>query len=505
MPAGGQYPGRITWSVIIACCVASSGGLIFGYDIGISGGVTSMDSFLSKFFPSVYHLEENSTSSSQYCKFDSQLLTLFTSSLYLAALVSSFVAATVTRKYGRKWSMFLGGLTFLVGAVINGLAVNVFMLILGRVLLGIGVGFANQSAPVYLSEIAPAMHRGTLNIGFQLMVTIGIFVANLINYGTAQIPGGWGWRLSLGLAAVPALIITIGSLLLPETPNSLVERGKNDQAKRILVKIRGVTDVHPEYEEIVAACDEARAIDHPWSNILKSKYRPQLIISSLIPIFQQLTGINVIMFYAPVLFKIIGFGSNASLLSAVITGIINVGATVVSILLVDRAGRRPLFLGGGIGMFLCQVSVGALIDILFGVSGAGTVIKKLAAPVLFFICIYVAAFACSWGPLGWLVPSEIFPLEIRSAGQSITVSMNMLFTFAIGQAFLSMLCHMKFGLFYFFSGWVIIMTLFILFFVPETKNVPIEEMMIVWSNHWFWNRYIADEDIIGNRYSNNNM
>ncbi|KAJ4773289.1 Sugar transport protein 1 [Rhynchospora pubera] len=500
--SGPQYPGRITSSVIIACCVASSGGLIFGYDIGISGGVTSMDSFLSKFFPSVDQLEEQGTSSSQYCKFDSQLLTLFTSSLYLAALVSSSVAATVTRKYGRKCSMFLGGLTFLVGAVINGVASDVLMLILGRVLLGIGVGFTNQSVPLYLSEMAPAKHRGTLNIGFQLMVTIGILIANLINYGTAQITEGWGWRLSLGLAAVPALIITIGSLLLPETPNSLVERGKNDQAKRILVKIRGVADVHPEYEEIVAACDEARAIKHSWSNILKSKYRPQLIISSLIPLFQQLTGINVIMFYAPVVLKTIGFGINASLLTAVITGIINVGATVVSILLVDRAGRRPLFLWGGIGMFLCQVAVGALIYAQFGVSGAGTVIKKLAAPVLFFICVYVAAFACSWGPLGWLVPSEIFPLEIRSAGQGITVSMNMLSTFAIGQTFLSMLCYMKFGLFYFFAVWVVIMTLFILFFVPETKNVPIEEMMLVWSNHWFWNRYIADEDIIGNRYSN---
>ncbi|XP_078175659.1 sugar transport protein MST6-like [Carex rostrata] len=514
MPAGGftgytgghHYPGKITWSVIIACCVASSGGLIFGYDIGISGGVTSMDSFLSKFFPSVYHLEENSASTSQYCKFDSQLLTLFTSSLYLAALVASFVAATVTRKYGRNSSMFVGGLTFLVGAVINGVALNVFMLILGRVLLGIGVGFCNQSVPVYLSEMAPAKHRGTLNIAFQLMVTIGILVANLINYGTAQIPGGWGWRLSLGLAAVPAAIITIGSVLLPDTPNSLVERGKADQAKRILSKIRGVPDVHAEFEEIVAACDEARSIERPWSNILRKKYRPQLTISALIPLFQQLTGINVIMFYAPVLFKTIGFGDNASLLSAVITGLINVGATVISIILVDRAGRRILFLEGGIQMLICQVFVGALIYVQFGVSGIGTASKSLAALLLVFICGYVAAFAWSWGPLGWLVPSEIFPLEIRSAGQSITVSMNMLFTFAIGQAFLSMLCHMKFGLFFFFAGWVIIMTLFVAFFVPETKNVPIEEMMLVWNNHWFWSRFLSEEDIhVGNRYSNSHV
>lgn len=142
----------------------------------------------------------------------------------------------------------------------------------------------------------------------------------------------------------------------------------------------------------------------------------------------------------------------------------------------------------------------------FGVSGVGSASKTLAALLLCFICGYVAAFAWSWGPLGWLVPSEIFPLEIRSAGQSITVSMNMLFTFAIGQAFLSMLCHMKFGLFYFFAGWVIIMTLFVAFFVPETKNVPIEEMMLVWNNHWFWSRFLSEEDIhVGNRYSNSHV
>jgi MFS transporter, SP family, sugar:H+ symporter len=203
--------------------------------------------------------------------------------------------------------------------------------------------------------MAPAKHRGTLNIGFQLMVTVGILIANLINYGTAQIPGGWGWRVSLGLAAAPAAIITIGSLLLPDTPNSLVERGKIEQARRILLKIRGVPDVHAEFEEIVSACDEAKSIERPWSNILRRKYRPQLTIATLIPLFQQLTGINVIMFYAPVLFKTIGFGSNASLLSAVITGLVNVGATVVSIIVVDRAGRRVLFLEGGIQMLLCQV------------------------------------------------------------------------------------------------------------------------------------------------------
>ena len=143
-----------------------------------------------------------------------------------------------------------------------------------------------------------------------------------------------------------------------------------------------------------------------------------------------------------------------------------------------------------------QIAVGVLIGLNFGVNGEGSLSEFEAGLLLTFICLYVAAFAWSWGPLGWLVPSEICPLEIRSAGQAINVSVNMLFTFIIGQAFLSMLCHMKFGLFFFFAGFVIVMTIFVFFFVPETKNVPIEEMNRVWKAHWFWGKYIPDEAII---------
>ncbi|PKA47917.1 Sugar carrier protein C [Apostasia shenzhenica] len=492
---GKQYPGKMTMFVFLTCFVAATGGLIFGYDIGISGGVTSMDAFLIKFFPSVYHKEQEDHSTNQYCKFDSQLLTAFTSSLYLAALIASFFASTVTRVFGRKWSMFGGGVTFLVGAALNGAAGNVAMLIIGRILLGIGVGFANQSVPLYLSEMAPAKLRGMLNIGFQLMITIGILAANLINYGAAKIKGGSGWRVSLALAAVPAGIITLGSLFLPDTPNSLIERGHDDKARAMLRKIRGTDDIHDEYADLKAASDESKLVKHPWRNIAQRRYRPQLTMAILIPFFQQITGINVIMFYAPVLFKTIGFGSDASLMSSVITGLVNVFATLVSIFTADRVGRRALFLEGGVQMLVCQIIVGTLIAVKFGTSGVAHLSRTYAGTIVAFICIYVAGFAWSWGPMGWLVPSEIFPLEIRSAGQSINVSVNMLFTFIIAQVFLILLCHMKFGLFYFFGGWVVIMTIFIAFFLPETKNVPIEEMVLVWKAHWFWGRFISDDHV----------
>ncbi|GLU23109.1 hypothetical protein SLE2022_391380 [Rubroshorea leprosula] len=493
---GTEYPGKLTLYVLVTCMVAGMGGLIFGYDIGISGGVTTMPSFLKKFFPSVYEKQQENKSTNQYCQYDSEKLTLFTSSLYLAALLASLVASTVTRKFGRKLSMLFGGLLFFAGALINGFAKAVWMLILGRILLGFGVGFANQSVPLYLSEMAPYKYRGSLNIGFQLSITIGILVANVLNYFFEKIKGGWGWRLSLGGAMVPALIITVGSLVLPDTPNSMIERGQTTEAKEKLRKIRGVDDVDQEFDDLVAASESSKLVEHPWTNLLQRKYRPHLTMAILIPFFQQLTGINVIMFYAPVLFNTIGFKTDAALMSAVITGVVNVAATLVSIYGVDKWGRRFLFLEGGAQMLICQAVVAACIGAKFGTDGdPGNLPKWYAIVVVLFICIYVAGFAWSWGPLGWLVPSEIFPLEIRSAAQSINVSVNMLFTFVVAQIFLQMLCHLKFGLFLFFAFFVLMMSIFVYFFLPETKNIPIEEMALVWKSHWYWSRFVRDLEV----------
>jgi MFS transporter, SP family, sugar:H+ symporter len=201
--------------------------------------------------------------------------------------------------------------------------------------------------------MAPPKFRGMLNIAFQLMITIGILAANLLNFVLSKYE--WGWRVSLGLAGVPALIITIGSIGLPDTPNSLIERGHNEQAKEILAKVRGTKDIQDEYNDMVAACEDSKLTKSQWNDMLEPKCRPPLIMTILIPFFQQFTGINVIMFYAPVLFKTIGFGDDASLMSAVITGGINVVATIVSIIVVDKAGRRILFLEGGIQMLVSQV------------------------------------------------------------------------------------------------------------------------------------------------------
>ncbi|KAG0577706.1 hypothetical protein M758_5G168100 [Ceratodon purpureus] len=489
--ARAEYEGRVTGYVVVACVVAASGGLLFGYDIGISGGVTAMDDFLEKFFPRVYEKKHSgSLHESHYCKYDDQMLQLFTSSLYIAGLVASLVASFTTRLLGRKASMLIAGLSFLLGSILNAAAANLAMLIIGRLLLGAGVGFANQSVPLYLCEMAPANLRGALNIMFQLATTIGILVAGLINYATDG--HSWGWRVSLGLAGVPAVLLCLGGLLCPETPNSLIERGKTEQGRAVLRKIRGTNcNVQAEFEDMVEASETARRVKHPFRNILKRTNRPQLVMAIAIPFFQQFTGINAINFYAPVLFNTIGFGQNASLYSAVITGAVFVLASLVSLATVDKLGRRFLFLEGGVQMIVCQVLIAIILALKFG--GSTPLSKGEAMGIVVLVCIYVAAFGWSWGPLGWLVPSEIFPMETRSAGQAINTSFNLLFTFVIAQSFLTILCHFEYGIFLFFGGWVVVMTIFIALFFPETKGVPIEEMTLVWRRHWFWKRLFIDD------------
>ncbi|KAL8145336.1 sugar transport protein 7-like [Apium graveolens] len=490
-----QYQGRVTAYVIISCIVAAVGGSIFGYDIGISGGVTSMDEFLEKFFKTVYKKKQHAHESN-YCKYNNQGLAAFTSSLYLSGLVATLIASPITRRYGRRISIIIGGLSFLIGAALNASAVDLGMLLLGRIMLGVGIGFGNQAVPLYLSEMAPTHLRGGLNMMFQLATTMGIFTANMVNYGTSKLHP-WGWRLSLGLAAAPALLMTVGGLLLPETPNSLIEQGRREKGRQVLERIRGTKNVDAEFEDMVDASELANSIKHPFRNILKRRNRPQLIMAIFMPMFQILTGINSILFYAPVLFQSMGFKGNASLISSALTGAVLCSSTGVSIALVDKWGRRPLLIVGGIQMIVCQIIVATILGLKFGNDQELT--KGYSIVVVTVICLFVAAFGWSWGPLGWTVPSEIFPLETRSAGQSITVAVNLFFTFVIAQSFLSLLCALKFGFFLFFAGCVTIMTIFVYIFLPETKGVPIEEMILMWQKHWFWKKIVSehsDESVV---------
>lgn len=449
-----------------------------------------MDDFLKKFFPHVYE-RKLFAHEDNYCKYDDKMLQLFTSSLYLAALIASFGASKACTLLGRRPTIRLASIFFVSAAVLSGLAPNKTLLIVGRILFGVGVGFGNESVPLFLSEVAPAHHRGAVNILFQLFITIGILIANLVNFAVANVHP-YGWRIALGLAGVPGVILFVGSWVIMETPSSLIERGYETEGRQALQKIRGVDDVEDELEQIKQACEQAKKVKQPFKKLMKRASIPPLTISISIQVFQQFTGINAIMFYAPVLFQTMGFKNDGALLSAVITGIVNVLSTFVSIIAVDKVGRRKLLLQACVQMSICLVASGAILQL--HLKSVGSLDKSLATVVVVLICFFVMSFAWSWGPMGWLIPSEIFPFETRTAGFAFAVSTNMLFTFIIAQAFLSMLCHMRAGIFFFFAAWVVFMGLFVLFLLPETKGVPIDEITErVWKKHPVWKRFVPKD------------
>ncbi|KAM7254801.1 hypothetical protein ACFE04_020042 [Oxalis oulophora] len=430
--------------VVVCWIFAASGGFLFGYDVGISGGVTAMEDFQKKFFPKVYqsklHAKEDN-----YCKYNDPLLQLFTSSLYLSAMLFCFVASLTCKKYGRKGTILAATLFFILGAVICSTALNLTMLIVGRIIFGIGVGFGNEAVPLFLSEIAPSKHRGAVNILFQLFVTIGIFAANLINYETSKLHP-YGWRVSLGLTGIPAVFLFFGGLIIPETPTSLMERGKEAKAAEVLKRIRGIDDVDEEFNQVKNASEIAKQIKNPYKNLFKRSSVPPLFIAIALQVFVQCTGINAIMFYAPVLFQTVGLKNDIPLLSAVIIGIVNVLGTLISIYLVDKSGRRKLLLAASVFMFISHCAIGGILAI--NLKSTGSLPHVQAISVVVLVCVYVIAFAWSLGPLGWLIPSETFTLETRTAG----------FAFAVAS---------------------------------KTKGVPIDAMVDqVWSKHPVWKKFM---------------
>lgn len=206
----------------------------------------------------------------------------------------------------------------------------------------------------------------------------------------------------------------------------------------------------------------------------------------------QLNGINAVGFYAPVLLRTVGMGESASLLSTVVTVIIYTVSTIVFMFIIDRFARRTLLIAGSLQMLASEVLIGAIMAAKLGDDGGMS--RAYAVALFVLIGVYVAGYSWSWGPMTWLVPTEVFPLEIRSAGQSITVASGFVFTVFVAQGFLAMLCRMKAWLFFFFAGWIVVMTVFVYLFLPETKGLPIEQIGKVWRQHWFWKRVIRTDE-----------
>ncbi|BAF14868.1 sugar transport protein MST1-like [Oryza sativa Japonica Group] len=489
-----DHGGRLTFSVVITCLVAASGGLIFGYDVGISGGVSTMEPFLRRFFPGVVRRMAEARPGNEYCVYDSQALTAFTSSLYVAGLVASLVASRVTRAMGRQAVMVMGGALFFAGGAVTGFAVNIAMLIVGRMLLGFGVGFTNQAAPLFLAEMAPTRWRGSLTAGFQFFLAVGVVIATVTNYFASRVP--WGWRLSLGLAGAPAVVIFLGALFLTDTPSSLVMRGDTARARAALLRVRGAgADVEAELKGIVRAVEVARqGEDGAFRRMAaRREYRPYLVFAVAMPMFFQLTGVIVISFFSPLVFRTVGFGSNAALMGNVILGAVNLVCLMLSTLVIDRYGRKVLFMVGGAIMIIAQVGVAWIMGAQVGKNGSEAMARPYAVAVVAFTCLHTAGFGWSWGPLGWVIPGEIFPVDIRSAGQAMNVSIGLGLTFVQTQSFLAMLCRFRYGTFAYYAAWVAVMTVFIAVFLPETKGVPLESMATVWARHWYWKRFAREQ------------
>ncbi|XP_020589786.1 hexose carrier protein HEX6-like [Phalaenopsis equestris] len=465
------------------------------------GEVTATASFLNKFFPDVYaKMERDNIRVRNYCQFNSQVLTAFTSCLYISGLFSSLLASRVTEKYGRRPSMLIGGALFLAGTAMGGAAVNVYMLILARILHGFAVGFTNQSIPLYLSEMAPPARRGAISGGFQASISFGLLISNLVNFATQKIKAGWGWRISLSSAAIPSTFLIIAAIFLPETPSSIIQRGgDHHQARLLLQNIRGTNvDVKDEFENLIAASAQAtKAVStkHPFLLLLRRNYRPHIVMAVAIPVFFQTTGINAVNVYSPVMFRTIGQKESAALLSAVVTRLISFIFTITAtMVLADRVGRRALFFTGGVVMLGAHVALGAMLNA--GMHDQGAVRKEDAYVVVGLVCVFLAAFGWSWGSMAWLLTSEIYPMEIRSAAQSVYVSVNFLTAFAVAQSLLALLCGLKAGLFFVFAGGVMGMTGFAYWFVPETKGAALEQMGSVWIGHWYWNRFVSISPVI---------
>jgi SP family galactose:H+ symporter-like MFS transporter len=340
------------------------------------------------------------------------------------------------------------------------------------VIVGIAIGIASYTAPLYISEISPAAVRGKLVSLNQLMITIGILVSYLADYGLAA---SRGWRWMFGLAGIPGLILLIGLVFVPESPRWYVKQLLHDRAREVLAKIREPFEIDPELAEIEASFIKQEG---SWRELLSAALRPALIIGVGLAVFQQFTGINTVIYYAPTIFQLAGLQSKASaILATAGVGAVNVLLTILALELLDRAGRRPLLIYGLIGMI---VSLGLL--------GIGFLTQNPTPALVWIsvICVmaYVACFAISLGPIFWLMIAEIYPLKIRSRAMSVAAAANWGSNFLVALTFLSLLQALGRAWTFWLYGLIgVIALIFVLRLVPETKGKTLEQIEAGWRAH----------------------
>lgn len=419
-------------------------GLLFGYDTGVISGAIL---FIRKDF----HLT-------------SMMTGMTVSAVLLGAFLGSAISGKMTDEIGRRKALVIVSIIFVIGTFLTAIAPNDIVLIFGRTILGMAIGIGSFTAPLYLAEIAPPHIRGFLVSLNQLAITLGIILAYVIDYFFAA-HGDWRWMLGFGV--LPALILFAGTYFLPESPRWMVLKGMLDEAKENLKHIRATEDVTRELTEIQQSVQEKRGT---WRMLFSKKLRPIMYISLGLAFFQQVTGINTIIYYAPMILQQAGFSeATTAILATLAIGIFNVVFTVIALPLIDRWGRRPLLLMGLGGMFISLVaqSIGFYFPEL-------VYLRWLTVGSMIF---YIACFAMSLGPIMWLVISEIFPLQIRGVGISVAISCCWAFNMLVAMTLLTLIDAISIsGTFWLYAVLCVLGVLFVYFLVPETKGCSLEQI-----------------------------
>jgi MFS transporter, SP family, galactose:H+ symporter len=434
--------------VLLVASVAALGGLLFGYDTGVISGAIL---FVTKDFDLGTRLQA------------------FTISVVLIGCIGgSAISGAVADRIGRRATLFAAGVIFLIGAIVSALAPNETVLLFGRLVVGFGIGFSSVVAPLYISEVAPASVRGGLVSLYQFAITIGILVAYLIDYAFS---GAGQWRWMLGLAAIPSLVLMSGMVGMPESPRYLFKIGRDARARDELLRIHDNPSEAAQEEQSIL--DSLRTKSQGFEAFRQPAIRLALFIGITLAVLQQVTGINSVIYYGPQIFQMAGVASaSASILAQTLVGAVNCGMTLIAIFFVDRVGRKPLLYVGLSGMFLALM---ALVVAFAQPHLSGS----LATTALVSMMVYVGCFAFSFGPILWLLLSEIFPLPARALGMSISTLANWVGNFLVSQFFLVMVARLgTSGTFAVYAALCIVTILFVRSMVPETKLELLERIRV---------------------------
>jgi sugar porter (SP) family MFS transporter len=438
--------------IYIAAIFAALGGLLFGYDTGVISGA---ELFLKNDFTlTTFALE------------------VIVSGVLAGAAAGALLGGRLADLFGRRRLLIVTAIIFGLGGLACAAAASTAILIVGRIVVGLGIGLSSGTVPVYISEVSPADARGWQVSLFQLAITVGILLAYVVDYAFAAIQG---WRWMFGLAVVPAAIFGLGMVFLPESPRWLAAHGQIDRARAMLARIRGTSDVDIEMREIVEGIERGQGPRGRLSDLFAPSLRPALIVGIGLAVFQQVTGINTVIYYAPLIIQSSGISSaSGAILATAGIGVVNVLMTIVAMWLIDRMGRRPLLLTGIAGMV---ITLGVL-GLAFHMAGRTGALAWLAVVSMM---VYVASFAISLGPIFWLLISEIYPLKIRSSAEGLAAAFNWGSNLLVSLTFLTLLQMMgPTRTFWLYGAFAIAAWVFSYYQVPETKGRTLEEIEQFW-------------------------